>query len=332
MNREHQPSNRPRGATPSRRGAIVIIAAASLLLVTLAVVAITNPDPHSDADAGAGAGAGRSGDVTIGHIHGIAADPSPAAGGRVLIGAHHGLFAVDPAGHATRVGANDSDVMALTAAAPDQLLASGHPGAADASRPANLGLIASGDGGRTWKTVSLRGAADFHALAHAPGRTWGIESTTGGVLTSADNRTWKTVTGPVTGEPFLDLAVDPANPGKVLATTAGGELVDVTADGDTHIRGDAPQLGYLDWPSPDTLAGIDATGLLHRSTDGGQHWTELGRVTGTPTALSVIDNTWYVATSDGLFRGDLAARAGKGDGNENGSGHGKVTHFLAYTA
>ena len=319
MDRQPQPSSGPRSPSdrpvPARRGAVLIIGAATLLLVTLAVVAITEPqsDDHS------GTGTGRSGGVTIGHVHGITADPSLAEG-VVLVGAHHGLFAVDPAGHATRVGANTADVMALTEAAPRQLLASGHPG--EPGQPTNLGLITSRDGGHSWEPVSLRGAADFHALEHARARTWGIEATTGGLLTSAEEHTWKTVTGPVTGQPFIDLAVDPTDPDKVLVTTAAGQLMQITATGKVHRLDGAPPLGYLDWPAAETLVGVDSAGLVRRSTDGGQDWTELGRVTGMPTALSVIDDTWYVATGDGLFRGGLTSPA---------DAHPQVTHFFAYT-
>ncbi len=48
--------------------------------------------------------------------------------------------------------------------------ASGHPDLETYHREkaANLGLLLSRDGGRTWSAVALRGDADFHALAFSP--------------------------------------------------------------------------------------------------------------------------------------------------------------------
>ncbi|WP_459973316.1 beta propeller repeat protein [Nocardioides pyridinolyticus] len=325
-----------RSVSPSRRGALVIGAAAILLLVTLVVVAITNPDSggahtHDDAPAAGGDA------PVIGHIHGIAAAPrGQEPGGRVLIGAHYGLFAVevtgDDAGTVTRVGDSAADFMALTAAAtddqPGRLLASGHPEVTDTSQPVNLGLMESLDGGKSWESLSLEGAADFHALEHTPQRTWGIDSVTGGLLSSVDERSWQTVHG----EALLDLAVDPADPDRVLATTGAGQLLGIAYPHDeslTEVEVDgAPRLGFIDWPATDLLVGIDADGTVWRSANGGtgasEDWVELGAVPGDPTALSVIGDSWFVATSNGLFRGPTGAGSGDGAGED-------PEQVLAYT-
>ena len=306
-----------RPSSPSRRGALVIGAVAILLLITLAVVAITNPDSggahtHDDAPAAGGDA------PMIGHIHGIAAAPTgQQPGGRVLIGAHYGLFSVevtgDDAGTVARVGDSAADFMALTDAGtgteaePGRLLASGHPEATDTSRPVNLGLMESLDGGKSWESLSLEGAADVQAIEHTPQRTWGIDSVTGGLLTSVDERAWQTVDS----EPLLDLAVDPDDPDRVFATTGAGQLLDITHPHDETVTevevAGSPRVGFIDWPAADLLVGIGADGTVWRSanggTDGGRDWVELADVPGDPTALSVIGDSWFAATSEGLFRG-----------------------------
>ncbi|MBB3040864.1 hypothetical protein [Nocardioides soli] len=300
---------RPPGRRPSHRGALAIGAAATLLMVTLLVVALTDPgggDHPGDGATGPNAGVGTP---MIGHIHGIVPDPEgDQTDHRVLIGAHYGLFSVDADGNVAQVGDDVTDYMALTAAGPGRLLASGHPEPTDESRPMNLGLIESRDGGRQWNTLSLDGAADFHALEHAPGepgRTWGIDSVTGGLVTSTDERAWQTVHE----QPLVDIALDPGDPARVLATTGDGRLLEVTADRsgtvDEGAFEQAPRLGLIDWPAADVLVGVGANGRVSRSNDGGRTWVELARVPGDPSALGVVGHSWFAATSDGLFRGPV---------------------------
>lgn len=333
-NSDEEAGRRP--GWPSHRGALAIGAAAALLLVTLAVVAITNPDnggahTHDDVPAAGGDA------PVIGHIHGIAtASAGQEPGGRVLIGAHYGLFAVevtgDDAGTVTRVGDSAADFMALTEGAtddqPGRLLASGHPEVTDTSQPVNLGLMESLDGGKSWESLSLEGAADFHALEHTPQRTWGIDSVTGGLLSSVDGRSWQTVHG----EALLDLAVNPDDPNRVLATTGAGQLLDIAYPHDetlTEAEVDgAPRVGFIDWPATDLLVGIDADGIVWRSATGGLgaggDWLELADVPGDPTALSVIGDSWFAATSEGLFRGSV-------NGPENDEDDEEPDQVLAYT-
>lgn len=289
---------------PSSRRALLIGAVAALLLASLlvTVVVIALADGEEEARAGA---------PMIGHIHGIVPDPgSDQTSGRVLIGAHYGLFAVDDDGTVTQVDEGVTDYMAVTDAGPGRLLASGHPDPADRSRPANLGLIESRDGGRTWQPRSLDGAADFHALEHASttGRIWGIDSVSGGLVTSTDERRWQ----PVHERALVDIAVDPGDPDRVVAARGDGVLLEVTVgrDGgaggvDEDAFGQAPPLGLVDWPAADVLVGIGAAGEVFRSKDGGATWTELARTPGEPSALSVIGDCWYAATSEGLFRGSI---------------------------
>ncbi|MFJ3954759.1 hypothetical protein SLV14_004690 [Streptomyces sp. Je 1-4] len=54
----------------------------------------------------------------------------------------------------------------------------------------------------------------------------------------------------------------------MLATTQNG-IAKSTNGGKSFSRGAGPVMAYLSWTKPDALYGIDPTGALHRSTDGG---------------------------------------------------------------
>ncbi|WP_156391108.1 MULTISPECIES: WD40/YVTN/BNR-like repeat-containing protein [unclassified Nocardioides] len=264
----------------------------------------------------------------VGHIHGIAPAQQPVGQthGRVLVGTHYGLFSVDTDGTVHRVGDSASDYMAITAAGPGRLVASGHPEPSDIDRPPNLGLIESRDGGVTWEPLSLDGAADFHALEHTPQRTWGIDSATGGLLTSTDDRIWDTVPS----EPLLDLAADPRDADRVLGTAGDGRLLELDAATERELElNDAPRLAFIDWPTGNVLLGIAPDGVVWRSENGGEAWGELARTSGEPTAFSVIGDAWYAATSDGLFRGPVDP--GGSDGVGGVGGIGAVEQVLAFT-
>ncbi len=101
----------------------------------------------------------------IEHIHGIAADPDQPS--RVRLATHHGLFAATSDGMATRISKLDADLMSLAVDPrnPRKFYASGHPAGGG-----NLGVMASEDGGATWRHISdgAGGAVDFHALTVSP--------------------------------------------------------------------------------------------------------------------------------------------------------------------
>ena len=101
----------------------------------------------------------------IKHIHGIAADPGDPS--RLLLATHNGVFVATSDGLATRVSELNSDLMSLAVdpGNPRKLYASGHPAGGG-----NLGVMASDDGGVTWRHISdgVDGPVDFHALAVSP--------------------------------------------------------------------------------------------------------------------------------------------------------------------
>lgn len=98
-----------------------------------------------------------------------------------------------------------------------------------------------------------------------------------------------------------DLAADPSDPARVLATTAEGVLR-YRADGGSGGRLEgAPPLALLDWPTADLLVGITGDGVVHRSRDAGLTWQRLDGPPGALQALDVTPGRWYVATDAGIF-------------------------------
>lgn len=276
----------PTPSAPSRRGALVIGVAGVLLLAVL-VVGISRGDQHSkDHDTQAA--------TPIGHIHGIGIDP---ADGRLYIGAHLGVFTVEDDGEVRPVGEQRFDTMGFAVAGPNQFIASGHPDLTSDSPP-HLGLIRSDDAAATWTSMSLEGEADFHALDALPERTWGTDSVGGRLLTTTDSRQWDLV---ARGQ-FIDVATDPIDPSRALATDQNAQLRSYTATGVEKGFTDAPPLTYLDWPEADTLVGLGVDGTVRLSRDMGSTWETAGTVPGQPTALEAHSTAWYAASDAGLYR------------------------------
>jgi hypothetical protein len=222
------------------------------------------------------------------HIHGVGVNPADDS---VMIATHTGLFrATRETGRAERVGDLQQDTMGFTVVGPDEFLGSGHPDARS-DLPPQLGLIRSNDAGRSWTPVSLLGDADFHVLRSVGSRVYGYDSTQSRLLVSPDaGRSWQERTPPA---PLLDLAVDPADPDRVLASSAAG--LAISRDGGESWRGlSAKRAGLLAWTSAG-LTLVDGGGEVHRSTDGGRSWTAVGDVGGQPAALSAHGDELLVA-------------------------------------
>ena len=155
-----------------------------------------------------------SGADMAGHIHNLAYD-----GRQLLIGTHEGLWGRTRVPRRRRCPIEAFDVMGFTPAA-DRWLASGHPGAG-MDAPADLGLLASTDQGRTWTEVSLGGEVDFHRLVTSGDVVVGLNAHDGRLLRSDDDgATWADL-----GVPGLyDLAVSPADPSVIVGTTENGPV------------------------------------------------------------------------------------------------------------
>ncbi|WP_311344904.1 F510_1955 family glycosylhydrolase [Blastococcus goldschmidtiae] len=225
-------------------------------------------------------------DVTLEHVHGLGVDP---ADDTLYAGTHYGLVRITPDGELTRIADRVQDFMGFTVVGPEHYLASGHPGEGQ-DGPGNLGLIESTDGGQTWETLSLEGEADFHALDAAGDMIYGYSG--GRLLVSEDGVEWAD-----RGDMRIaDLAADPTDPQRVLATTEAGLVVSDDAGKDFTAVAGAPRLVLVDIAADGgTAAGVAPDGTAFVSTDGGRTWTERGSAGGAPEALTVEGDDVYVA-------------------------------------
>ncbi|MFE1255819.1 F510_1955 family glycosylhydrolase [Streptomyces fungicidicus] len=258
--------------------------------VLTAVLAACSSHTGTSSDPASGEG---SGDLAVSHVHGLGIDP---ADGRLYVATHEGVIAVSDDGTAQRVG-DRADYMGFTVIGPKTFLGSGHP-AEGSGGHGNRGLIQSTDSGRTWRTLSLGGTADFHSLEYAHDSVYGYDSTRGLLRVSADRTSWDDRAEIAA----LDIAVSPEDRGVVLATTEDG--VATSTDGGRKFRAGAGQvLAFLSWPAADALYGVDLAGGLHRSTDGGTTWRKTGTVPGgQPQALTAVDAKHVlVAAQDGVY-------------------------------
>ncbi|MGW3628331.1 F510_1955 family glycosylhydrolase [Streptomyces sp. NPDC000880] len=262
---------------------------ATAAVLSLALTACSGSDDDSDASA-TGAGSG----VTVSHIHGLGLDPSDQ---RLYVATHEGVHTPDAKGRPTLVGDSKDDFMGFTVAGAKTFFASGHPTTGD-NGPGNKGLIKSTDAGKSWKSLSLSGESDFHALDYVHGTVYGYDATNGLLRTSKDGTAWK---DGATLE-ALDIAVSPQDADLVLATTGEG-VARSTDGGKTFSAGRQPVMAFLSWPAKEALYGIDTTGGLQRSTDGGTRWTKLATVPGgQPQALTAVGAEHVLAaTQNGVY-------------------------------
>jgi len=243
---------------------------------------------------GSDVAAADEGELTLGHAHGLGTDP---ADGTLYVASHLGVFRVDDEGSASRVADRWQDTMAFTVAGPGRFLASGHPDLRE-DLPPHLGLIESTDAAETWRIVSLRGRADFHALEIAGDRVYGYDAITGRLLTTTDRTLWQQVTR----APLVDLAVNPTAHERVLASSPSGAVREYEVGSRRGVRlVGAPPAVLLDWPAGNLLVGVTADGQVLRSSDEGRTWTLTSEVSGTPQAIDIGEQAWYVATEEGIY-------------------------------
>ncbi|MDP9376962.1 MAG: exo-alpha-sialidase [Actinomycetota bacterium] len=227
------------------------------------------------------------------HIHGLGVGDD----GRMLIATHHGLFAAEN-GETTpkQISEHTQDIMGFAAVSEDRLIGSGHP-SAQQNLPPHLGLIESRDGGKTWKNVSLPGEADFHALEASGDKIYGYNGLSGELLVSSDGgRNWRRETPPAA---VFDLAVDPENDSRVVASTEQGVLMSTNSGKSWRpLRRD--MTGLVAWSADDDqLYLVDGQGNVHASSDAGRRWKKRGNVGGQPVAFTASDGDLYAAHADG---------------------------------
>lgn len=230
------------------------------------------------------------------HVHGLGINPSDGA---LLIATHTGLFRVAPGeSKASRVGDSEQDTMGFTVMGPDRFLGSGHPGEFEnAINP--VGLIRSTDAGRSWKTVSLSGEADFHVLRWAGGTLYGVDSGSGRLMVSPDGEgSWDERRPPA---PLIDLAPDPRDGQHVVASGEGGLYR--STDGGRRWRPLGGEIGLVAWPARARLFHVNAAGTVSASGDQGASWRPVGKIGAQPAAfLAETERELYAALPDGTVK------------------------------
>ena len=264
-----------------------------LLAVTTAVAigACSGPERSTVPDQPAVA------DPGFGHVHGLDLNP---ADGLIYAATHTGVFRLGSDGP-RRIADRYQDTMGFVIAGPDRFLASGHPDLREPGPP-HLGLILSTDRAQTWTPVALHGEADFHSLTVSGATVYGFDSTDGIVLRSDDHgEHWQ----PGADLAAVDLAVDPSNPLRVLATTAEGELLESTDAGmDFIVSSVQPPspLVLIDHaeaagrPGEPLLVGVDERGGVWAWE--GPGWSLAGALPGGPQAFTALGADHYVAATE----------------------------------
>jgi hypothetical protein len=200
----------------------------------------------------------------------------------------------------TDSGSGDiSEQLVIRFRGPDDLLASGHP-PEGAALPPELGMIASGDAGRTWSGLAEVGQADFHAIqlsrdaivaGHFGEPRVGV-STDGG-------RSFEDRTPPA---PLVDLEVHPDDPSRWIASTAEGVVGSEDQGRSWRDLEPVPNVRFA-WPAGDTLLRVDPGGAVKASTDGGRSWEDRGSTGGEPQAMfAASGQRVFVALIDGTIK------------------------------
>ena len=236
-----------------------------------------------------------TGGADFGHIHGLGVSSDDRT---LFVATHNGLHSV-PRGSRTPelVGDTRKDVMGFSVVSPERFVGSGHP-APDEDLPPNLGLIESRDRGKTWKSISLSGEADFHVLRSSGDRVYGFDGRRGLLASTDGGRSWDERATPA---PLFDLALDPRSPERLIAATEQG-LFSSPDGGKTWRPVNAQIAGLLAWPSRNELYLVDGSGQVQRSSDGGRSFTAAGSAGGQPVAFISHQDDLYVALSDNTVR------------------------------
>ena len=229
------------------------------------------------------------------------------ADGSLLMGTNTGLFEIAPEGgepvkvtgelRTPEGSGRISESLVARFVGPDRLIASGHPSGGDSTLPPVLGLIRSGDAGRTWQPVSELGSSDFHALSTSGDLVVAPLYGQAQILVSRDGgRSFESRVAPMA---LVDLAVDPGDPARWSGTSEQGIFVSVDEGRSWRQRDPTPNV-RLAWAEPAQLYRIDPGGPVKVSADGGVTWQDRGTTGGEPHALTVdARGTLFAASFDG---------------------------------
>lgn len=208
------------------------------------------------------------------HVHGLIVDTA----GAVTLGTHGGAFRIQDK-KVTRVGDQTIDLMGFSQAGQGRIVASGHPGPG-VDLPSPVGLIESRDGGQSWTHLSRGGESDFHALTASGDTVYGYDGT---LRVSTDaGRTW-TDRGSALAPAVL--AAHPTRAATVLATTESGVQRSTDSGQTFTIVSNGLILQTVAWAQDDLVFGVEPSGRIHASPDGGTTWQARGQLPSQPHAL-----------------------------------------------
>lgn len=233
------------------------------------------------------------------YVGALEVDPG---GERLLLATNAGLYRVredDFQPLRARLGANDvRKGLAFRFTGPGEAVGSGHPGR-ETSRWPILGFVRSGDGGRTWESLSRLGASDFHAIAVSGDTVAAAEAGQAKVFVSRDGgRTVESRAAPLA---LNDLELDPSDPARWVATSEIG--VHLSTDGGRSWKpADNAGGARIAWTRDSGLLRADLDGRVSTSEDGGVTWEDVGRVDGETQGLAATSDALYAADLEGVVR------------------------------
>ncbi len=185
------------------------------------------------------------------HIHGITVNPINSS--RLLLATHYGLFSATTDGFTERASVFNADMMsfAVDPANPRRLFSSGHP-----EKGGNLGVMASKDGGSSWKRLSdgAKGPVDFHALTVSPMNSKVLYGIHEGLQKSSDGGVNWQVIGKAP-EKLFALAASAINNSTLYAATMKGLMI--SRDG-----GKTWQAGFIQ-QKPATMVHLTPAGRIY---------------------------------------------------------------------
>jgi hypothetical protein len=228
--------------------------------------------------------------------------------GALLIGSSAGAFRV-PAGTAkpakftaglTAPGKGTGPLIDLImrVAGPDALLASGH--SRGGSLPLNIGLVRSGDGGRSWRPVSGIGDADYHDLEVAGPLVVALRiDDPNSVQVSTDGGANFEARAAPSAAAALDITIDPDDAKQWAVGTEQGTFLS-TNEGRSWRQRDTTSKARVAWAAADALYSAGLDGKVRRSSDGGKSWNEVGTIGAAPMDFAAgPDGALYAYLSGG---------------------------------
>jgi hypothetical protein len=100
---------------------------------------------------------------------------------------------------------------------------------------------------------------------------------------------------------MLDLAIDPTDPSRVVASTQEGLVTSPDQGRSWHTLQPGP-LALLTWPQPDALYRVDGSGKVALSRDQGRRWKPMGSIGAQPAAFASSGADLYAALPDGTIK------------------------------